>query len=183
MLSRLSGVDLQMHPDGAIVYRFITDKNDIEAIFQDNVMKVYFPREKHQYAELKQEMFNDLLVNNAVVQLERAAGKTTIDGIKHNAYLAVYASINPLNASHQQTDQTMNSLILNVIYISLIRFSPSSIIPGTMLSYGTKFTDRKINDFDIALLRAVYSDEVESGMNRKKAAKKITELVYKELRR
>jgi hypothetical protein len=77
----------------------------------------------------------------------------------------------------------MNSLFLSVIFDSLTGLSSSRVIPYTLLTRGTKYTEASITEFDIALLKAIYSDEIEYGIDRKTAAEKISKLVYQKLRR
>ena len=57
------------------------------------------------------------------------------------------------------------------------------MIPHTLLSVGSNFTDAHITEFDTALLKTIFSDKIEYGMNRRVAAEKIAKLVFKELRR
>lgn len=183
MLGEISGIDMQMHQSGTLVFRFITDKTDIKMISRDDVIKTHFPAKKGKQNLFLNKVYTAILKNNGIVRFDSSIGEVMINKQIFYTYIAVYGSINPLNASKFINDEIMNSIFLKVLYDGIVRVSPSRVIPGTLMSIGSKYTTANISEFDIALLKAVFSDKIGYRIERKNAAKKISDLVYAELRR
>lgn len=182
-LSDIIDVDLQPHLSGSLVFRFITDDDDIDAVYNDEEMRAYFPSRKNRIGTLKKRMQESMFKKQSVFHFDRSIGEVSLDNKVYYAFVAINCSINPINAVEIHNYDTLDSLFLNAIYQTLTGFATSPVLPDTLLTTETNLTKNVMNEFDVVLLKALYAREVEYGMDKSTAATKIADLVFENLRR
>ena len=88
-----------------------------------------------------------------------------------------------LKTTDRYTHDIVYSVMLNMLYGSILLARTSDVIPGTLFSIGKDtYKNSKLTIFDIALLKAAYSDDIQNGIDCGMASILISKKVHRFLK-